>query len=44
MMAESLVSQAVGIEGERWAEGNDDVKVINTGFAHTLVLFARRQR
>ena len=28
MMAEGSVSQAVGIEGERWVEGNDDVKVI----------------
>jgi len=31
MMAEGSVSQAVGIEGERWVEGNDDVKVIAAG-------------
>ena len=28
MMAEGSVSREAGIEGERWVEGNDDVKVI----------------
>tara|TARA_Y100001001_G_C7748873_1_gene217183 strand:+ start:114 stop:242 length:129 start_codon:yes stop_codon:yes gene_type:complete len=28
MMAEGSVGREVGIEGERWVEGNDDVKVI----------------
>ena len=31
MMAEGIVSQDVGIEGEKWVEGNDDVKVLVAG-------------
>ncbi len=31
MMAEGSVGREVGIEGERWVEGNDDVKVIAAG-------------
>ena len=31
MMAEGSVSREAGIEGERWVEGNDDVKVIAAG-------------
>ena len=31
MMAEGSVGQEAGIEGERWIEGNDDVKVIVAG-------------
>ena len=30
-MAEGSVGREVGIEGERWVEGNDDVKVITAG-------------
>ena len=31
MMAEGSVGREVGVEGERWVEGNDDVKVIVAG-------------
>ena len=31
MMAEGSVGREVGVEGERWVEGNGDVKVIVAG-------------
>ncbi|MDP6497503.1 MAG: hypothetical protein QF925_06685 [Dehalococcoidia bacterium] len=31
MMAEGSVGREAGIEGERWVEGNDDVKVVAAG-------------
>ena len=31
MMVEGTVSHQVGIEGEKWVEGNGDVKVIVAG-------------
>ena len=31
MMAEGIVSQDAGFEGEKWVEGNDDVKVLVAG-------------
>ena len=31
LMAEGTVSRETGIEGEKWVEGNEDVKVIAAG-------------